>query len=289
MSDVTVIGLGPMGSAMAATFLEAGHDVTVWNRTASKAGPLVAKGARQAERPATGELLVISQISYQALYDSLGEARLDGKTLVNLSSGTPAELREAARWVAERGGTLITGGIMVPPPGIGQPGAYTFYSGPKEALDRHAATLEALSAVTSVGEDPGLAMMYYQAQLLMFWSALTSFMHAAALLETAGVRPSAFAPFARELHGELASDGPLGLGILGEELEAGVYPGEDNSLHMQAVGMGHVVETLRAAGLDTTVPEALHRLFARADAEGHGDEGLTAVVESIRQGTRPAP
>src|SRR5690606_12816342 len=176
MSEVTVIGLGPMGSAMAATFLEAGHDVTVWNRTASKAGPLVAKGAKQAERPATGELLVISQISYQAMYDSLGEARLDGKTLVNLSSGTPAELREAARWVAERGGTLITGGIMVPPPGIGQPGAYTFYSGPKEALDRYAATLEALSAVTYVGEDPGLAMMYYQAQLLMFWSALTSFM-----------------------------------------------------------------------------------------------------------------
>src|SRR5690606_15755573 len=136
------------------------------------------------------ELLVISQISYQAMYDSLGEARLDGKTLVNLSSGTPAELREAARWVAERGGTLITGGIMVPPPGIGQPGAYTFYSGPKEALDRYAATLEALSAVTYVGEDPGLAMMYYQAQLLMFWSALTSFMHAAARLETAGARPT---------------------------------------------------------------------------------------------------
>ncbi|MEV4839483.1 NAD(P)-binding domain-containing protein [Nonomuraea sp. NPDC049486] len=284
MSEVTVIGLGPMGSAMAETFLAAGHEVTVWNRTASKADPLVAKGATRAAEPATGELLVISQTAYQAMYESLGEARLDGKTLVNLSSGTPDELREAAGWVAERGGTLVTAGIMVPPPGIGQPGAYTFYSGPKEALDRYAGILEALSEVTYVGEDPGLAMMYYQAQLLMFWSSLTSFMYAAALVGTAGVRPTAFAPLAQGLHGELAADGPMGyIKILSEELESGVYPGDENSLHMQTVGMGHVVETLRAAGLETTVPEALHRLFARADAEGHGHEGITAVVESIRK------
>ncbi|MGI5273506.1 NAD(P)-dependent oxidoreductase [Nonomuraea sp. CA-218870] len=284
MSDVTVIGLGPMGSTMARTFLAAGHDVTVWNRTASKADPLVAEGARRAAEPVTGELLVISQISYQAMFDSLGEARLDGRTVVNLSSGTPAELRQAARWVEERGGTLITAGIMVPPPGIGQPGAYTFYSGPKEALDRHAGTLEALSAVTYVGEDPGLAMMFYQAQLFVFWSSLTSFMYAATLLGTAGVRPDALVPFVRELHAGLASDGPMGyIKILGEELGSGVYPGDDNSLHMQAVGMGHVVETLRDAGLETTVPEALHRLFARADAEGRGDEGIGTVVESIRK------
>jgi 3-hydroxyisobutyrate dehydrogenase-like beta-hydroxyacid dehydrogenase len=284
MSDVTVIGLGPMGATMAETFLRAGHRVTVWNRTASKADRLVAQGAVRAEHAATGELLVISQTTYQAMYDSLGDAGLDGKTLVNLSSGTPDELREAARWVAGRGGTLVTGGIMVPPPGIGRPGAYTFYSGPKDALDRHTATLEALTEVTYVGADPGLAMTYYQAQLYMFWSALTSYMYAAALLEKADVKPSAFLPFARQLHTELADDGPMGyLKILTGELEAGEYPGDENTLHMQAVGMGHVVETLAAAGLDTTVPTALHRLFARADAEGRGQEGVTTVVESIKK------
>jgi 3-hydroxyisobutyrate dehydrogenase-like beta-hydroxyacid dehydrogenase len=42
MSDVTVIGLGAMGSALAATLIEKGHVVTVWHRTAAKAAPLVA-------------------------------------------------------------------------------------------------------------------------------------------------------------------------------------------------------------------------------------------------------
>jgi 3-hydroxyisobutyrate dehydrogenase-like beta-hydroxyacid dehydrogenase len=284
MSEVTVVGLGPMGSTMAETFLTAGHQVKVWNRTASKAEPLVAKGAGRAATAADGDLLVVSQISYEAMYDSLGDARLDGKVVVNLSSDSPERLRAAARWVSERGGTLLTGGIMVPPPGIGQPGAYTFYSGPKDVLDRHATTLEALSEITYVGEDEGLAMMYYQAQLLIFWSSLTSHMHAMAMLRTAGVSPLEFLPFVRETFTQLGSDGPMGYAkILAEEFEARTYPGEQNSLHMQAVGMGHVVEALEEAGVETTVPRALQALFERADAEGRGHEGLGTVIESIRK------
>ncbi|GAA3234191.1 NAD(P)-binding domain-containing protein [Nonomuraea helvata] len=269
---------------MAETLLASGHQVAVWNRTASKAAPLVAKGARQAESAADGELLVVSQISYQAMYDSLGDARLDGKVVVNLSSDTPEALRGAARWVQERGGTLITAGIMVPPPGIGQPGAYTFYSGPKEVLDRHAGTLEALSEVTYVGPDQGLAMMYYQAQLLIFWSSLTSYMHAMAMLRTAGTSPMEFLPFARDLFTQLGSEGPMGYAkILAQEFEAGEYPGGENSLHMQAVGIGHAVAALADAGLETTMPGALKALFERADAEGRGHEGLGTVIESIRK------
>ncbi|CAL9657731.1 hypothetical protein SUDANB176_06864 [Streptomyces sp. enrichment culture] len=43
--SVTVIGLGPTGQAMAGAFLDRGYDVTVWNRTASRADALVARGA----------------------------------------------------------------------------------------------------------------------------------------------------------------------------------------------------------------------------------------------------
>ncbi|MER5418487.1 NAD(P)-binding domain-containing protein [Streptosporangium roseum] len=40
-----MIGLGPMGRAMAAAFLAAGHPTTVWNRTAGRADELLASGA----------------------------------------------------------------------------------------------------------------------------------------------------------------------------------------------------------------------------------------------------
>jgi 3-hydroxyisobutyrate dehydrogenase len=46
------IGAGRMGRPMAARLIEAGHDVTVWNRTAAKAAPLKAAGAKVAKRAA---------------------------------------------------------------------------------------------------------------------------------------------------------------------------------------------------------------------------------------------
>lgn len=47
---VGIIGLGQMGSGLASSLLRAGHDVTVYNRTASKAGALLKKGAAAASR-----------------------------------------------------------------------------------------------------------------------------------------------------------------------------------------------------------------------------------------------
>ncbi len=51
MSNITVLGLGAMGSRMAANLISAGHDVTVWNRTSAAAEPLLSQGATQAFSP----------------------------------------------------------------------------------------------------------------------------------------------------------------------------------------------------------------------------------------------
>jgi len=51
MSRIAFLGLGAMGSRMAARLLQAGHELTVWNRTGAAAQPLVEQGARQADTP----------------------------------------------------------------------------------------------------------------------------------------------------------------------------------------------------------------------------------------------
>lgn len=288
-ANVTVIGLGAMGSAMAAVFAGAGHPTTVWNRTAGKAAKLVDAGvveaASAAEAVAASELIVVSQVDYDAMDHSLAEADLAGKVVVNLSSDSPERLRVAARWVTERGGTLVTGGIMSPPPGIGQPGSYVYYSGPKEALDAHRSTLEVLGGVDYVGSDPGLAMLYYQAMLTVFWTTLASYMYSVALVGTAGVRASDLLPDVKGLLDSLTAEGAMGfLNELTSELESGRYPGEFNNLHMQAVGARHIVDSFRQAGLDTTLPGALAEVFRRTDEAGHGADGLGSVIETIRGG-----
>ena len=122
---VSVIGLGPMGRAMATTLLQAGHPTTVWNRTPGRADVLVAAGARLAASPAdaltTSEVTILSLTDYPAMYDTLGDATgaLAGTTLVNLSSDTPDATREAAVWAAGHGARFLAGGVMVPAPMVG--------------------------------------------------------------------------------------------------------------------------------------------------------------------------
>jgi 3-hydroxyisobutyrate dehydrogenase-like beta-hydroxyacid dehydrogenase len=280
-----------MGATMAKTFLDDGRPVTVWNRTAAKAAPLVRDGATLAPTIAAAiaasELVVVSQTDDQAMYDSFGGADLEGRVIVNLSSGSPDELRRAGEWASKHGGELVTGGVMAPPPGIGQPGAYIFYSGPEAVIDRHREVLGVLGDVTFLGADLGLSMLYYQAELYLFWSTLTAYMHAVALLGSAGVSAQQFLPFAATTLRELTEDGPMGfLKQMAEEIDADVYPGDDNNLRMQAVGADHIVDAAREAGIDTAGPLALRDLFWRAVDAGHGADGLASVIKAIRA---PAP
>src|SRR5919109_4498430 len=65
MDEIAVLGLGAMGSRMAANLVKAGYGVRVWNRTADAATPLVEAGARQAPSPreaAAGAAFVIAML-----------------------------------------------------------------------------------------------------------------------------------------------------------------------------------------------------------------------------------
>src|SRR3954469_20972139 len=84
---VGFIGLGNMGSAMASSLLKAGHELTVHNRTASKAKPLVDQGAKYAAHVADachGEA-VITMLADDAALESTVFG--DGGILQNLNSG----------------------------------------------------------------------------------------------------------------------------------------------------------------------------------------------------------
>ena len=177
LAPVTVIGLGPMGQAMATALMKAGVPVTVWNRTPSRAAELVASGATLVPTPAdaiaASELTILSLTDYRAMYDILDGAvsTLAGTTIVNLSSDTPDVTRDAAAWAAQHDARFLAGGVMVPAPMVGTDAAYVYFSGPEAVLRAHETVLRLLGTPRYVGEDPGLAQLWYQAQLAVFLTA----------------------------------------------------------------------------------------------------------------------
>ncbi|MFE2163739.1 NAD(P)-dependent oxidoreductase [Streptomyces sp. NPDC059447] len=287
-SPVTVIGLGPMGQAMTRTLLTAGHPVTVWNRTASRAEEVVSAGASLEATPAeaveAGGLVILSLTDYQAMYDVLDSAAgsLAGRTLLNLSSDTPERTREAAAWAADHGATFLTGGVMVPAPMVGTPAAHVYYSGRAEALQSHLKTVSLIGTPKYLGEDPGLAQMMYQAQLTVFLTTLSALMHATAMLGTAGME-------AKEALPELLSSADSIGAILraGEEhpgtaLDAGEHPGELSTVTMMGATTDHIVETSASLGLDLALPLAVQAHYRRAIKDGHGGDNWTRIIDGIR-------
>ncbi|SHE50551.1 3-hydroxyisobutyrate dehydrogenase [Streptoalloteichus hindustanus] len=281
---VTVIGLGPMGQAMANAFLDRGYRVTVWNRTASRADALVARGAALAVSAeaavAANELVVLSLTDYQAMYEILepAVAALAGRVLVNLSSDTPERARDAARWAADHGAQHLTGGVQAAPPGIGQPGSFTFYSGPKDVFEAHQEALEVLTATDYRGEDPGLAALFYQLQMDVFWTTVLSWLHAVAVADAHGIAADEILPYAANLLKGL----PDFLAFTAPRLVAGEHPGDVDRLSMGLASVEHVVRTTTDAGVDAALPTALLEIFRRGVAAGRAGDSATSLVEVLK-------
>nr|WP_245929308.1 NAD(P)-binding domain-containing protein [Murinocardiopsis flavida] len=283
-TSVTVIGLGPMGKAMAGAYLDNGYEVTVWNRTAERADPLVARGAHRAESVAAAlavnELVVLSLTDYAAMYAILEQApsaALKGRTLVNLTSDTPDLARRAAAWAAERGAVHITGGVQTPPPGIGNPETSTYYSGPEEAVEAHRAALEVLTGIDYLGEDPGLAALFYQLLMDMFWTGMLSYVHAMAVADANGVSAARLLP-----HASKAMDFRYFLEFYAPRIDAGNHDGDVDRLAMGVASMEHVLHTAEASGVDTALPTAVLAHFRRGAAAGHSEDSFTSLVKVLR-------
>jgi 3-hydroxyisobutyrate dehydrogenase-like beta-hydroxyacid dehydrogenase len=282
--NVTVIGLGPMGQAMAGAYLTGGYDVTVWNRTPAKADDLVARGAKRAgsveEALTASGLVVLSLIDYDAMYAILEPAAvaLTGRTVANLTSDTPDRAREAARWMAERGAMQITGGVQVPPPGIGTPDAMTYYSGPEDAIEAHRSTLEVLTGIDYLGEDQGLAALYYQIGIDMFWTGLAGYLHGQAVAEANGISAERLLPNAVK-----TMDFRYFLEFYAPRIAAGHHEGDVDRISMGVASLEHVVRTARASGVDDSLPAAVLEVFRKGVVAGHGQDSLTSLVEVLRR------
>ncbi|RCV50658.1 NAD(P)-dependent oxidoreductase [Marinitenerispora sediminis] len=283
---VTVIGLGPMGQAMARTFLANGHPVTVWNRTASRADELVAAGAVRAatvrDALAANELVVLSLTDHDAMYAILEPAAdaLAGRVLVNLSSDTPERSRAAAAWATGLGARYLTGGVQSSPSGIGKPESATFYSGPEEVLQAHRETLSVLTGTDYVGTDPGLASLYYQLQMDMFWTSMLSYLHALAVADANGISAQEFLPHATAT----AASIPDFLAFYAPRVDAGNHAGDVDRLAMGVASVEHVLHTAEAAGVDTALPGAVLEVFRRGTAAGRGGDSFSSLFEVMRKG-----
>ncbi|WP_166022401.1 NAD(P)-dependent oxidoreductase [Streptomyces chilikensis] len=280
---VTVLGLGAMGSALAAALLDTGRTVTVWNRTPGRAEELVARGARAAgsvrEAVAASPVVVACLLRYPSVQETLGPVagELRGRTLVNLTTTTPNESRALAAWAAGHGIDHLDGAVMAVPAMIGSREGQIFYSGSRAAYDALLPVLGVWATSEFHGEDAGRASLVDLAMLSGMYQMFTGFLHGAAMVASLGVSASDFA--ARQV--PFLSAMTHGLADYAKVVDGGDYtvPGQQS---LDFSDLSHIVRASEEQGVDPTPIAAVQELIARQIAAGHGSEGFPRIYESMR-------
>ncbi|WP_433322956.1 NAD(P)-dependent oxidoreductase [Spirillospora sp. CA-294931] len=279
--SVTVIGLGQMGSALAAALIDRGHPVTVWNRSPAKAKALVERGATLAATPeeamAATALTLACVLDYTALRSSL--TPVAGKTLINLTSGSPEQAHEFQEWAHAHGARYLDGAIMTTPPGVGNPDLMFLYSGEEQVFQAHRATLAALGDPILLGADPGLASLYDTALLGLMWATMTGWLHGTAVVTADGPKATEFTPIANRWLTTVATF----MSAYAAQVDEGRYPGDDATVDVQIATIDHLIHAADRRGVANALPELMKRAMVEARAAGHGSDSYASVIEVLRR------
>lgn len=282
-TGVTMLGLGAMGSALAAQLIESGYPVTVWNRTPGRDVDLIDRGAHRgatvADAIAAHPLVVACLLRADSVHETLDPVvgLLRGKSLLNLTTTTPNEAREMAAWAAEHGIDYLDGAILAVPAMIGSVGAQVFYSGSQTVFDRYRPVLDSWASSTFDGADAGRASLIDLAMLSGMYQMFAGFFHGAAMVGSEGMTATEFAaratPFISAMAGDFKSF-------------ADVIDGRDYTVAGQQSldfsDLSHIVRASEEQGVNAATLAAVQALISTQVAAGHGSEGFSRIYESLR-------
>jgi 3-hydroxyisobutyrate dehydrogenase-like beta-hydroxyacid dehydrogenase len=283
MTRIAFLGLGQMGGPMAARLVEAGHEVTVWNRTPEKAEPLVEKGARPATTPrdaARGAEAAITMLSTpevlrDVLFGEDGVARgLErGSTVIEMSTVGPEAIRELAGRLPE-GVDLVDAPVLGTVPQATEGSLKVFVGGTHGAFGRWQPVLEALGTPIHIGPQGAGAAMKLVANSTL-GALMSGLGEALALAEGLGLDTSIVL--------DVLADSAIGVTVRSkrELIDSGVYPPRFK-LSLAAKDLRLVTEAAGSTGRELRVAEAARSWLEDADGAGLGDLDYSAVIAHIR-------
>lgn len=283
MESVAVLGLGAMGSRMAANLVKAGYAVAVWNRSPDKAAPLGTAGARVAATPreaAEGAGAVISVLrddeAARTTWLDPGTGALaglaEGALAIESSTVTPGWIDELGSACAARGVALLDAPVAGSRPQA-EAGQLNFLvGGEAAALERATPLLRTMGkAIHHAGRlGSGATLKLAVNGLLGLQVAAAGELFA--LLSRCGLEEARSV----EILGELSIASPalkVALQQMRDRSFQPLFPAE-----MMAKDLGYLRRLADARGSEIPLGDATRAVFERAVEAGYGEEQMSGLL-----------
>jgi 3-hydroxyisobutyrate dehydrogenase-like beta-hydroxyacid dehydrogenase len=287
VGDVSFLGLGDMGFALANTIAKAGFNTTVWNRSKGRAAPLLEHGASLASSPAeaiSGSPIIVVCVSDYEAADTLLRttdclAALKGRVLVQLSSGSPKLAQATCEWVHQAGASYLDGELVAYPNQIGGPEAQLLIAGDETAYATAEPLLSVISPLTEyLGDDPAKASALNLAIISGAVGLIAGVVNGAAICEAAGI---SLMEFSSHFPQSVESDAEALVESL-RKIEDGGLDEADASIEGWAAIVKSMVEYAEDTGYDPEVSKFIRRFFGQAIERGLGAHDVGALINVLR-------
>jgi 3-hydroxyisobutyrate dehydrogenase-like beta-hydroxyacid dehydrogenase len=292
--SIAVLGLGPMGVAIAGATSRAGHHVTAWNRTPRTptehgldASPGVVLASTPEQAAAGADVIVICVRDHRASRQLLRTVSpvVGRAVVVDVSTGTPAQTIESATEASGLGVRYVTGAVMVPTSMVGGPESLALYAGAPLDIDDLAPFFEAMAGVSDVlGEDHGVPPALDLAMLDVYFAGMYAFLHSAALAEAHGVDPARYLPYAEGIIDTLRGTIPE----LTTAIQQRTYDSGEARLDMCLGFLEHIVTTSDDVGLRPGIAALVRDASAAALERWPGATDWDVVAEDLRPTPSPS-
>jgi 3-hydroxyisobutyrate dehydrogenase len=283
MSKIAFLGLGAMGSRMAANLARAGHDITVWNRDPAKAEAFCKQGASMAGTPkaaATGADFVFSMVTDDA---AARKVWLDAETgaLAGMKAGaiaiesstvTPTWIHELGAAVKARAAHLLDAPVAGSRPQAEAGQLVFMVGGDAEAFTKAEPVLAAMAVRTMHVGAPGQGAVLKLAVNTLFAAQLESVAELLGFLSRNGFQPGQ----AAELLGAFPIVAPPVAGAA--KMMAAKSATPLFTIDLIEKDLGYIIDTARASGADLPGAEASRAAFRRAQERGLGQSNVSGLA-----------
>lgn len=286
MKEIAIIGLGAMGSRMAARLVEAGRSLLVCSRRRDAAADLEAAGATWVATPreaAAGSEVVVTMVTddeaSRAVWAHPETGALaglrEGSTAIESSTLTPAWVETLAGAAGRAGASFLAAPVLGSRPQAEAGQLLYLVGGDAAVVERVRPLLEIMGGTVRHTGDVASAMAIKLAANTLFATQVVAWAEALGALRRAGIEPAT----AAELLGATPVASPAAKGAA-----AGIVAGRfEPSFPIDLVhkDLGYFVEAAVTAGASVPTAEAVRDAYARARDAGHGGANITGVAQVL--------
>ena len=282
IKNISIIGLGSMGFALAEALLKADFNISVWNRTSSKAQKLENKGANICSTPneafKNSQFIVASLSNYEAWNNIIDSNQIDmdlsGKTIIQLTTCSIEEVTALNDWVKKYNGDLLEGIISCFPSQIGTEESLILLAGSDNSINNCKDIISILSPqYKSLGSNLIAPTVLSRAFLSGALGGLIGMMNGAVLCQKADISLDDF----KEIYMDRSS-------IIEQESKRiidAIATQDTENTEASVSAWGHGQEALLAISktLDSNIDFqlALNKLFKKTIEAGLKDHDLSAM------------